>query len=170
MQPFKYLAGYPATLTDSIQQLIEKDQLGAVLLKKYPAPHTLKTDKALYTYGMDLKNTYMRQSPPLSKIIYDDKIQDIQQALGLHSFVSRIQGSQLKAKSEIRVAGIFKQMPLEFLTMILVHELAHLKEKEHNKAFYKLCTHMQPAYHQYELDVRVYLTYLDVFGKLYAWK
>ncbi|WP_410733789.1 YgjP-like metallopeptidase domain-containing protein [Citrobacter portucalensis] len=25
--------------------------------------------------------------------------------------------------------------------MIVVHELAHLKEKEHDKAFYQLCCH-----------------------------
>jgi len=26
--------------------------------------------------------------------------------------------------------------------MIVVHELAHLKEREHNKSFYKLCENM----------------------------
>ena len=46
--------------------------------------------------------------------------------------------------------------------MIVVHELAHLKERNHDKAFYKLCLHMQPDYHQVEFDVRVYLTGLDV--------
>ncbi|MDD2785076.1 MAG: metal-dependent hydrolase, partial [Sulfuricurvum sp.] len=38
---------------------------------------------------------------------------------------------------------------------------------EHNKAFYKLCTHIEPQYHQLEFEVRLYLTYLDHFGKLY---
>ena len=50
--------------------------------------------------------------------------------------------------------------------MIVVHELAHLKEKEHDKAFYKLCVSMEPAYHQYEFDLRLYLTHVDLFGKL----
>ena len=50
--------------------------------------------------------------------------------------------------------------------MIAVHELAHLKEKTHDKAFYKLCTYMQPDYHQLELDLRLYLTHLDTAGKL----
>ncbi|MEY2840399.1 MAG: hypothetical protein RJB60_2698, partial [Pseudomonadota bacterium] len=36
-------------------------------------------------------------------------------------------------------------------------ELAHLKEKDHGKAFYQLCTHMEPNYHQYEFDLRLYL-------------
>jgi hypothetical protein len=45
--------------------------------------------------------------------------------------------------------------------MIVVHELAHLKEFEHNKAFYQLCTHMVPDYHQLEFDLRLYLTHLE---------
>ncbi len=55
-------------------------------------------------------------------------------------------------------------MPPEFLRMIVVHELAHLKESEHNKAFYQLCLHMEPDYHQLEFDLRAYLCYLDVDG------
>ncbi|NOT85036.1 MAG: M48 family metallopeptidase [Methylococcaceae bacterium] len=167
MQPLKHLTGYPVAITEEIQQLINRGELGALLLKKHPVPHNIKTDKALYAYGITLKNTFLRQSQPISKIVYDDKIQAVQHALGTHSFISRIQGGQLKAKNEIKVASIFKQVPQAFLTMILVHELAHLKEKAHNKAFYQLCTYMQPAYHHYELELRVYLTYVDLFGKLY---
>jgi predicted metal-dependent hydrolase len=58
-------------------------------------------------------------------------------------------------------------MPEAFLKMIVVHELAHLKEKEHNRAFYQLCEHMLPEYHQLEFDTRVYLTQLDLSGSLY---
>jgi predicted metal-dependent hydrolase len=29
--------------------------------------------------------------------------------------------------------------------MIVVHELAHLREREHDRAFYQLCCHMEPA-------------------------
>jgi predicted metal-dependent hydrolase len=45
--------------------------------------------------------------------------------------------------------------------MIVVHELAHLKEKEHNKAFYQLCCHMEPQYHQLEFDMRLWLLCKD---------
>ncbi len=48
--------------------------------------------------------------------------------------------------------------------MIVVHELAHLKERDHDKAFYALCTHMEPEYHQLEFDVRVWLTAREVGG------
>ncbi|MGZ4996214.1 MAG: YgjP-like metallopeptidase domain-containing protein [Methylobacter sp.] len=167
MPELKYLIGYPEHITSQVRQLIGNDKLGQTLLKKYPLSHTIRTDKALYAYTVDIKNALLKQSQPLSKVIYDDKIKDLHQALGLHTFISRVQGGKHKAKNEIRVASLFKNVPQEFLKMIVVHELAHLKEKEHNKAFYKLCEYMEPAYHQFELDLRLYLTHIDLFGKLY---
>ncbi len=167
MKPLKYLAGYPATVIDQVHRLIDHDKLAAVLLNKYPVAHDIRTDKALYAYVMDMKNRLLRQSSPLSKVVYDDKIDILHQALGLHSFVSRVQGNKLKSKNEIRIASIFKNMPIEFLRMIVVHELAHLREKQHNKAFYNLCVHMEPGYHQLEFDTRLYLTHVDIAGKLY---
>ncbi|KAG0746703.1 hypothetical protein G6F24_015669 [Rhizopus arrhizus] len=71
------------------------------------------------------------------------------------------EGGKLRAKLEIRVATLFKTGPAEFLKMITVHELAHLKEKDHNKAFYNMCLRMEPHYHQYEFDLRLYLTHLE---------
>jgi predicted metal-dependent hydrolase len=85
----------------------------------------------------------------------------VKNALGTHTTISRVQGSQLKAKREIRIASLFKDTPLEFLRMITVHELAHLRERDHDKNFYKLCTYMESDYHQLEFEVRVYLTYMD---------
>jgi hypothetical protein len=72
-----------------------------------------------------------------------------------------VQSSRLKASHEIRVASVFRDAPAPFLNMILVHELAHLKEHEHNKAFYQLCAHMEPDYHQLEFDLRLYLTHRE---------
>lgn len=51
---------------------------------------------------------------------------------------------------------------------LLASKMAHFKEKEHNKAFYQLCCHMEPQYHQYEFDLRLYLTQLDLFGDIYT--
>jgi len=167
MHELKYLVGYSEHVTSQVRRLISKDKLGETLLKKYPAPHAIRTDKALYAYTVDMKNALLKQSQPLSKVIYDDKIKDLHHALGLHTFISRVQGGKHKAKNEIRVASLFKNVPLEFLRMIVVHELAHLKEKDHNKAFYQLCEHMEPSYHQFELDTRLYLTHMDLSGKLY---
>jgi predicted metal-dependent hydrolase len=167
MAELKYLLGYSENVTRQVRLLIDNNTLGEALLKKYPVAHKVRTDKALYAYTVDLKNALLKQSQPLSKVVYDDKIKDLHHALGLHTFISRVQGGKHKAKNEIRVASLFKNVPLEFLRMIVVHELAHLREKDHNKAFYKLCEHMEPAYHRFELDLRLYLTHLDLFGKLY---
>jgi len=162
----KYLAGYPENLQVQVRQLLAQGRLGEVLLGKYPQGHSVRTDKALYDYVMDLKNDFLRSSEPLSKVAFDSKLHVITHALGTHTAVSRVQGNKLKAKREIRVATLFKDVPAEFLRMIAVHELAHIKEKAHDKAFYKLCTHMEPQYHQYEFDLRVYLTHVDAVGKL----
>ena len=98
----------------------------------------------------------------INKVIYDSKINVINNALGLHTFISRVQGYKLKAKNEIRISHIFKNAPIEFLEMIVVHELAHLKQKEHNKAFYSLCHHMLDNYAQIEFDFRLYLINKDL--------
>lgn len=168
MTPLKFLSAYPDSLQVQVRQLLEKNKLGEMLLKKYPRGHGIRTDKALYGYVMGLKNDFLRNSEPLSKVAFDSKLQVITHALGTHTTVSRVQGKKLKAKREIRVASLFKEVPEEFLRMIAVHELAHIKEKGHDKAFYQLCTHMEAEYHQYEFDLRVYLTHIDAVGKL-AW-
>ena len=165
----KYLSHYPQQTQTQVVQLIESGNLAKYLLKKYPKPHTLKNDKTLFNYVMSIKNEYIKKSPPLSKTHYDGKINVIHNALGTHHFISRVQGNKLKAKNEIKIASMFKLVPEEFLEMIVVHELAHFKEKEHNKAFYKLCAYMQPAYHQVEFDLRLYLTYVDRSGKMEEW-
>lgn len=162
----KYLSAYPDNLKAKVQQLLAQHTLGDWLLKKYPLAHSVRTDRALYDYVMGLKNEFLRNSDPLSKVSFDSKLQVITHALGTHTTVSRVQGSKLKAKREIRVASLFKEVPAEFLRMIAVHELAHIKEREHDKGFYKLCLYMEPQYHQYEFDLRVYLTHLDAVGKL----
>lgn len=162
----KYLAGYPENIKASVRQLIEQNRLGDILLEKYPTAHDIRTDKALYDYIFDLKNRFLRNAAPVNKVSYDSRIKIIENALGQHTRNFRVQGSNLKASREIRIASLFREVPLEFLRMIAVHELAHLKEREHDKAFYQLCVHMEPAYHQYELDLRLYLTQVELCGKL----
>ena len=83
--------------------------------------------------------------------MYDNRLQVIANALGTHRAISRVQGNKLKAKREIRVASLFKTAAPQFLKMIVVHELAHLKEGVNDKAFYQLCTGMEPDYQQTNL-------------------
>jgi predicted metal-dependent hydrolase len=161
MQELKYLSAYSDQTRAQVSKLIEQDKLADVLRQRYASAHTLRTDKALYDYVQDLKSEFLRNADPINKVAYDSKIHVIQHALGLHTSISRVQGGKLKAKHEIRVATMFKDVPLEFLRMIAVHELAHVKEKQHDKPFYKLCCYMEPNYHQYEFDLRLYLTQLE---------
>lgn len=169
MDTLKYIKHYPEAIKKQVLEMIEQERLTHYLRKKYPNPHVKKTDKALFSYVNELKNQHMKKVAPLSKVIYDGKIHVINNALGTHHFVSRVQGGKLKAKNEIRISSMFKSVPEEFLQMIVVHELAHFKEKEHNKAFYKLCEYMQPSYHQAEFDLRLYLTHMEILGKIEDW-
>lgn len=161
----KYLSAYPADLRAQVEHLIEQGRLGDLLLKRYGGVHDIRTDRALYDYVSGLKNEFLRNAEPLSKVAFDNKLHVIRNALGTHTTISRVQGSKLKAKREIRVASLFKEVPIEWLRMIVVHELAHLKEREHDKAFYQLCAHMEPDYHQLEFDLRLYLTHLESGGQ-----
>jgi predicted metal-dependent hydrolase len=160
----KYLAGYEPALQAQVRQLIADDGLAALLQKRYGGVHEVRTDRALYEYVSELKGEFMRSAPPLAKVMFDNKLHVIRNALGTHTTVQRVQGSKLKTRREIRVATLFRDVPLEWLRMIVVHELAHMKQRDHDKAFYALCTHMEPAYHRFEFDLRLYLTHLDGGG------
>lgn len=167
MTQLKYLTGYPVETLSQVQRIISEGRLGEILRQRYPQVHDVRTDNALYQYAQSIKSEYMGKTQPLSRVSYDSKIKVIQHALGQHHYISRVQGAKLKTINEIKIASVFRNGPEAFLKMIVVHELAHFKEKEHNKAFYQLCRHMEPNYHQYEFDLRLYLTHLDSFGSLY---
>lgn len=156
--PLPYLQGYPPELLAQVQGLIEAGRLSETVARRHPEAHNVRTERALYDYVNDLKSAHMRSAPPLAKVAYDPKLHIMRNVLGTHSAVSRVQGARLKAKREIRIATLFKEAPADFLRMIVVHELAHLKEREHDKAFYALCQHMEPDYHQLEFDLRLWLT------------
>lgn len=159
-----YLAGYPAELAGQVRQLIAQGRLAELLLRKYPQAHTVRSDSALHDYTQALKERHLRSAGQLSKVVFDTRLHLIRNALGTHTRISRVQGHKLKAKREIRIASVFRDMPVEFLRMIVVHELAHLRQPEHDKAFYQLCQHMDADYHQLEFDLRSYLSHLAAGG------
>ena len=160
-----YLAGYPGELQQEVRELMAAGRLVERLRRDYRCDHGVRTDGALYEYTMALKARHLRSAEPVSKVVYDNRLHVIASALGTHTTVSRVQGSRLKAKREIRVAGIFRALPEPFLKMIVVHELAHLKERAHDKAFYALCRHMEPDYHQLEFDLRLTLMQTEASGQ-----
>ena len=154
----RFLQGYPADLLARVQAMLDDGRLEQHLRQRYPQGHSVKTDRALFDHVNELKTRHLRHGEPLSKVAYDSKLHVIAHALGTHTAISRVQGGKLKAKREIRIASVFREAPADFLRMIVVHELAHLKEREHDKAFYALCTHMADDYHQLEFDLRLWLT------------
>ncbi|WP_350561836.1 M48 family metallopeptidase [Psychrobacter sp. CAL346-MNA-CIBAN-0220] len=162
MTTLRYIAHYPEQIQTQAGMLISSGRLGNYIEKSYPNKHQIQSDKALYQYINELKNQYMRKSGPLTQVSYNSKLKVLKDALGIHTFQSRVQGNKLKSHNSITVASLFKEAPPEFLRMIVVHELAHFKEKEHDKAFYQLCCHMEPDYHQFELDTRLWLQWREL--------
>ncbi len=130
-----FIGSYSASVQEQVQRLVAEDRLREHLERKYPGQHDIETDSALYDYVMELKQAHLRSAGPLHKAIWKNKMDVIQNVLGLSTAISRVQGARLKAKAEIRIAGLFKTTAPEFLEMVVVHELAHLREREHDKAF-----------------------------------
>ncbi|WKE66204.1 DUF45 domain-containing protein [Gallaecimonas kandeliae] len=165
MQDLKYLSGYPEHILAQVRDLIASGRLGAYLDNKYPHRHPIQSDKALFQEAKSLKERHMRNAPPLASARYDAKLSPVKHTLGLHSYKAQVQGAKLKMKNSLTIAALFREGPPEFLRMILAHELAHFQEKDHNKRFYQLCCHIEPAYHQLELDTRLWLTWRELGDK-----
>jgi hypothetical protein len=158
--PLPFLGGYPAHLLAPVRLALVEGTLAAHLTRRYPQAHGIRSDAALYEHAKNYKQRHLRHAGVVSKVVFDNRLQIDHRALGTLTNISRVQGGNLKAKREIRISAAFKAAPAAMLDMILVHELAHLKEREHDKAFYALCQHMLPDYHQIEFDTRLYLTLL----------
>ncbi len=163
MTVLRYLQAYPPHLQQQVRQMIDSDRLGEYLQRRYPDRHDVQSDKALYSYAQDLRQQYLRSAPNLDKVLFDNRLDLTHRAGPEHGGVA---GAGRQAQGEegnphcLAVQGAAPQ----FLRMIVVHELAHLRERDHNKAFYQLCQHMEPDYHQLEFDLRVYLTYRELPG------
>lgn len=155
----RFLGGYPEPLLGQVRAQLVEGRLGDYLTQRYPESHAVRSDGALYAHVAALKSRHLRNAPALAKVVFDNRVQIDQRALGTLTSVSRVQGGRLTAKREVRVAALFKDAPAAMLEMIVVHELAHLKEREHNKPFYALCDHMLAGYHQIEFDTRLYLVW-----------
>jgi len=160
----RFLAGYPPELIAQAEQLRLDGRLPEHLARCHPERHEVRSDAALFDYVQALKTRHMRNAGPLNFVGFDAKLRVLQQALGTHTRRTQVQGARLKTRREIRVATLFKEAPAALLRMIVVHELAHLRELDHNKAFYQLCRHMEPDYFQLEFDLRLYLMSLENAG------
>lgn len=153
-----YLKNYPESIKEQIATLLTEQKLEKLLKMRYPINHNIKSDKALYQYTVNIKNTYLKQTSPLRRICFDEQIVD-------HSLISDAPDDSLQYNSfiinrlsEIRIADFFKQAPEPMLRIMVIHKLAHIIEKAHNSAFYKLCHYMEPNYQQLEFETRLFLT------------
>ncbi len=96
----KYLQAYAPLLQEQARVLIDSGGLPAHVQRKYPDAHAARTDKALYDYVVALKSAYLRSADPLSKVVYDNKLQVVAHALGTHTAVST--GARRQAQGQTR--------------------------------------------------------------------
>jgi len=140
----RYFNGYPSTIVEQALQLISSNRLQEA--------HDITTDKLLYQYATELKKRYLKNAPPFGRAAFKKQGDMITNALGTHTY--RMQGKT--RKHDLAINNDLLYAPEALLKALVVHELAHFKEKDHNKAFYKLCCYMEPDYHQLELDLRLF--------------
>ena len=151
-----YFSAYPEQIKAQVEALISSGKLARYFEKKYPVAHQFKSEKALYDFATGLKQHYLKNAPKLNSVKYEKQKDLVLNALGTHTFKRHAHGKKLKAQHHIAIANQLKYAPEEILKTLVVHELAHFKEKDHNKTFYKLCCHMGPQYHQLELELRIF--------------
>jgi predicted metal-dependent hydrolase len=151
------LQGYPEQLQAQAAELLASGKLPSLLAAKYPQAHKIRSNKQLFDFVQAIKAQHLRKAAPLARVTYDGNLSSAHNALGLHVTKARAHGGKVQKKREIRISAVFKDAPLDFLRMIVVHELAHMKYQDHSAAFYKLCCNLEPDYHQLEFDFRLYL-------------
>lgn len=158
MVELPYLSGYSEELRARALELLLSGDLAERLAARYPERHEVRSNRALHAYVQELKARHMRKAPPLERVTYDDKMRVVEGALGMHTTRSHVHGARTRTRRDVRVASLFKDVAPQFLRMIVVHELAHMKHGDHSRDFYALCESMEPDYHQLELDLRLLLT------------
>ena len=163
-----YFAGYPEPILLQLTALYEANKIGQYLKNKYPKRHEVVSEKALFERVNQYKQRYLKNAPNLSSVKYKKQQQLVANALGTHTFKTKQHGNKLKKSHEIAIAEQLKCAPEALLDVLIVHELAHFKEKDHNKAFYKLCCYMEPDYHQLELDLRLFCVAVAMGENPYA--
>ena len=102
--------------------------------------------------GRVTKKHYLKNALPFGRAAFKKQGDMVTNALGTHTF--RMQGKT--RKHDLAINSDLLCAPEPLLKALVVHELAHFKEKDHNKSFYALCCHMEPEYHQLELDLRIF--------------
>jgi len=64
----RYLSVYPESIQDQVRTLIAQDQIPNTLLHRYPDPHLIRNDGALFDYLTDIKNDTSQKVTPSIKL------------------------------------------------------------------------------------------------------
>ena len=78
----RYFQGYSAETIGRVRALIDAGRLDAYLTRRYPDRHQVRSDAALYDYAHELKQQHLRSAPPLHKVVYQNRLDVVRNALG----------------------------------------------------------------------------------------
>ncbi|MCF2860104.1 DUF45 domain-containing protein [Pseudoalteromonas sp. SMS1] len=170
MQELKYFQHYPENVQAQVYQLISNNQLQTYFKRKFPNGHQLQNQQELYQYSTEIKQHFLKNTPRLNSVSFNKHSDMVKGTLGTHTHQNKVHGKKLKARYDIALNNQLKYAPEAILRALIVHELAHFKHADHSKAFYKLCCHMEPEYHQLELDLRLFVVLDEQGGNFYRFK
>ena len=148
----RYFQGYPPHIIEQVLQLFNGDRAAKYLKGKYPDAHSITSDKALYSYATELKKRYLKNALPFGRAAFKKQGDMVTNALGTHTF--RMQGKT--RKHDLAINSDLLRAPEPFSKHSSYMNSLILRKKTTTKPSYQLCCHMEPQYHQLELDLRIF--------------
>ncbi len=76
----------------------------------------------------------------------------------IHFRKTKRQWGSCSAKNVLSFNTMMMKLPQGVIQYIIVHELAHIKHKHHQKSFWKLVEHYMPDYKQHVTELKKYTT------------
>ena len=70
----RYLEAYGPEVQAKVLNLLAQDRVGDYLQPRYGQAHEARNDRALFQMAVDLKDRFMRNTPPLQKAMYDSQL------------------------------------------------------------------------------------------------
>lgn len=109
-------------------------------------------------FGQVVEKFYKQEAEKLIPTLmqsYADKMQLYPTKIGFRK--AKRQWGSCSAKNAISFNYLMMKLPLDVIQYIIVHELAHIRHKNHQKEFWALVALSMPEYKAYQQELKNYL-------------
>jgi len=143
---------YPVTYikTDNKRTALDFDDSKGFVIR-YPL---IDRDKIEQVVEKFYKQEAQKLIPTLTQS-YADKMHLYPTKIGFRK--AKRQWGSCSAKNAISFNYLMMKLPLDVIQYIIVHELAHIKHKNHQKEFWALVALVMPEYKRQEQELKNYL-------------